>query len=76
MEIEKGELTHCEAKKKKVWGEKNVKNLNFKNTIWQNQYNIVKLKKKKKNIYIYVCVCVCVCITESLCSTAETGTTL
>ena len=38
-------------------------------------YNIGKETEKKKNPK-WVCVCVCVCITESLCNTSKTTTTL
>ena len=38
--------------------------------IWQNRYNIVKLKKKKKNGYMYIHMA------ESLCCSPETTTTL
>ena len=33
-------------------------------------------KSKEEGIYVCVCVCVCVCVTDSLCCTAESNTTL
>ena len=51
--------------------------------LYSISYNKPIMEKNKKQyiyiyIYIYMCVCVsvCVCMTESLCSTAVSSTTL